>query len=181
MNARFDPQKNFAICFSHDQRLNRIAIVIFTLISTLLILGSLLIWPYILSLIHIDPQRYKDAGTIISTGRTLLWLGLGTSLIQLIIGAVIFWFSDSELYSVIRTGLSLFIVGFVLYAAGANVFHVDYVKVTAYGGAGIAFSFIVNIFMAFMLALLPTAIVTFLSHLARTLFNAWFRHVKRNR
>ena len=180
MNIRFGSSEGPMLRFSANRRLNNAAVAVITLTGVLMLLGGILIWPYVFSWIGLDPARYANAEALQHMGRMQIWLSAGVTLSQLVAGSLIFWFSDSKSYSVARVGLSLFILGFLLYAIGAPVLGVEYVRMAVNNGIGAVFTILINSIIALLLTLLPTALVTALAHFARSLFSAWYRRAQRN-
>lgn len=180
MNIRFGSSESPLLRFSANRRLNNAVVAVVTLTSVLLLLGSLMIWPYIFSWIGLDPARYENAEALRHMGQMQIWLSVGVTLLQLVAGGLIFWFSDSESYSVTRAGLSLFLLGFLLYAIGAPALGVEYVRMAVNNGIGTVFTILINSIIALLLTLFPTVLVTALTHFARSQFSAWYRRAQRN-
>jgi hypothetical protein len=179
MNIKFDMPRSPFTQFANDRRFVNFILVAASAIGVLLLLGAFMIWPYVFSWAGVSSTGGAEAEHVHQMGRALYWLCGGVTLVQLAAGGLIFWHFDSELYSGLRTAVILYLLGFVLYAVGAQVFGIVFFTMTVDNGIGAVFSVLINGILALLLAFLPSFIIALLTYLARIIIGARSRRFER--
>lgn len=146
----------FKIWFSDPRNLLAGGVVML-LLSTMLCLSGLLLWPYIIQLRGMDSAYTADSKSLLQLGGIILLVLLGT-------GTVIVLFARRWKTGQI-VGL-IYGVSWIGFYIGTMVSHISFASLPEPSAIASILAFTIRIFMSAILALLPAVVVSILAVLS---------------